>query len=130
MQTLYERDKVFPVRISLVGNMTEVPISQAYQLIIGRVVACEDRQELLERTADERWAACDEGVEHRMMNGQDIEKLEIRVDALMARMDDMWDAVLDAFGRMEVSMPAKKTRASYPAHNGPDGKSREPPGGF
>lgn len=127
----------------------DVPLSGAYQLLVGRLVALEDRQELLEngsminsdfrtleqriieskQLCDERWLKCDEEVETRMENGQDIEKINIEVDVLRDRMDELWDALVSAYERMQWVAPEKKRRTVYPAHNGPkEGPGKGHPG--
>jgi len=88
------------------NKLTEVNISQAYQLIIGRVVASEDRQELME---------------------QNLAKF---MQAVNERMDDMWDSILKFFDDVQGGLPDRKIRVSYPSHSGPGEGSREPPGGF
>lgn len=120
-----------------------VPVSQAYQLIVGRVVAFEDRQEFLEKEVDVQR-------EYIMENGQENARNELRIDvleeklqdwidwwseakplidALAVRMDDLWDTVLAALDDMNRQIPAVKTRASYPAHNGPkEGTGKGHPG--
>lgn len=76
--------------------MTDVqaPISQAYQLLVGRIVAIEDKEELIEKYIDN----------HRAIS-RTIEE----------RMDDLWDAVMAFFDRVEQRLPDESKRVAYTA---------------
>lgn len=79
--------------------MTEVPLSQAYQLIIGRVVALEDRQELMEDKL------------------QDIEEMFQGLEKTFSNnLDELWDTVVAALESFDRQIPPReKRRVSYPS---------------
>lgn len=79
----------------------EVPISQAYQLIVGRVVYLEDREELMDQWRED----AEEG----------LQRMHDEISRLEHRMDDLWDAVLAALENFDRDMPVTKTRVAYTA---------------
>lgn len=83
----------------------KVPVSQVYQLLVGRIVYLEDREELMDK-----WREDSEEVLQGFAN--DIARLD-------NRMDDLWDAVLNAMEDFDRKIPARKTGVSYPAQTGP-----------
>lgn len=111
----------------------QAPISQAYQLIVGRVVALEEQVERIDEMYEHDPFLAD--VEQRTINIEDRQELlekNAEIDGLAivalrgaearmdARMDDLWDTVLQALDDMNRQIPAKKTRVSYPSYIGPD----------
>lgn len=91
----------------------DVPVSQAYQLIIGRVIACEDRQELIERDQHD--------IIVKLANIEELWRRQLKYRVVTNnRMDELWDAVVAAYEKMQWEPPAEKSRVSYTAQNGPN----------
>lgn len=89
-----------------------INVSEAYQLIIGRVIACEDRQELIERDQHD--------IIGKLALLEELWRRQLKyIEVVNNRMDELWDAVVAAYEKMQWEPPAEKSRVSYPAQTGP-----------
>ncbi len=93
---------------------TEVNISQAYQLMIGRVVSIEDRQELMDQKLDDLMGNIWDEL-HSALDRVDEEKKHR--GTLEQRFDDLWDTVTAFFEKVEHRLPDESKRVAY-SHDG------------